>query len=303
MTPTKRTWSLSLSAIAILVIVYGVNLYQPHGAFAPSKSASSQSDSIDEETIRSSEDKSERADDGGEDRDQTEGPEDTEAHRGKDTADKDSEDEAYVREMVRNTSIEKTQERYSLLIEMLELTPAEIDALFEFLVEDAIASTRTKYSDGLGLDEDERLARLQEILSDEKLQRFLAYERNLADFRELQSVQSMLQQKGVPLTEAQRDGLLEILIDVQKQLDPERPSHIEHGSMEDFEYSLSQLDEYDRLVTELASSVLSATQVEYMFERNQKYSYERASQLEWHKQRLAANPDDDMPLWYVPKGD
>jgi hypothetical protein len=113
----------------------------------------------------------------------------------------------------------------------------------------------------------------------------------------------MLQQKGVPLTEAQRDGMLEILIDVQKQLDPERPSHIERGSIEDLEYSLGQWDEYDRLVTELASSVLSAKQVEYMFERNQKYSYERARQLEWHKERLAANPDDDMLFWYSPKED
>ena len=303
MTPAKRAWSLSLSAIAILVIVYGVNHYQPHGAFAPSQGESSQAESVNEETIRSSEDKSGRADDGVEDRDQIESPEDTEAHRGKDSADKDSEDEAYVREMVRTTSIERTQKRYSLLIEMLELTPAEIDALFEFLVEDTIASTKTKYSDGLGLDEDERLARLQEILSDEKLQQFLAYERNRADFRELQSVQSMLQQKGVPLTEAQRDGMLEILIDVQKQLDPKRPSHIERGSIESLEWSLGQLDEYDRLVTELASSVLSAKQVEYMFERNQKYSYERASELTWHKERLAADPDDDMLLWYTPKGD
>jgi hypothetical protein len=298
MTPAKRAWSLSLSAIAILVIVYGVSLYQPHGAFAPSESESSQSESVNEEAIRSSGDKSERADDGVLGRDQKESPEDTEAHRSK-----DAEDEAYVREMVRKVSIEKTRKRYSLLIEKLELTPAEIDALFEFLVEDTIASTKTAYSDGLGIDEDERLARLEEILSDEKLQQFLAYERNLGDFRELHSVQSMLQQKGVPLTEAQRDGVLEILIDVRKQLDPKRPSHIERGSMEDLEYTLGQLDEYDRLVTELASSVLSAKQVEYMFERNQKYSYERASQLEWHKERLAANPDDDMLLWYVPKGE
>jgi hypothetical protein len=186
---------------------------------------------------------------------------------------------------------------------MLGLTPAEIDALIEFLIEDTIAKTKTKYSDGLGLSEEERLARLQEILSDEKLQQFLAFERNRANFQELQSMQSMLQQRGVPLTEAQRDGMLDILIDVQKQLDPKRPSHLEHGSIESLEWSLGQLDEYDRLVTELASSILSAKQVEYMFERNQKYSYERASQLERHKERLAANPDDDMPLWYVPKGD
>ena len=73
--------------------------------------------------------------------------------------------------------------------------------------------------------------------------------------------------------------------------------------MEALEYTLSQLDEYDRLVTELAPSALSTKQVEYMFEREQHYSYERASTLAWHKQRRADNSDDDVALGYFPKRD
>ena len=299
MTPAKRAWSLSFSAIAISVIIYGMNLNQLHEAFQPFQSESSQLESVSEEANRFSGSKSEHGDDGVLDRDQKESLEKTEAHRSKVS---DDEARAREREKVRESAIERTQERYSLLIEKLELTQAENDALFEFIVEDTMAKTKTRYSDAQALSEEERLARLQEILPEQKLQRFLAYERNRWDFRELYYLQSMLQQKGVPLSATQRDSMLEILIDVREQLEP-KPIHMERGSMESFEHTLVQLDEYDRLVTELASSVLSAKQVEYMFERNQRYSYQRARQLELHKQRLAANPDDDTFLWYVPKGE
>jgi hypothetical protein len=73
--------------------------------------------------------------------------------------------------------------------------------------------------------------------------------------------------------------------------------------MEALEHRLNQIDENDRLVVELASSVLSVKQVEYVFERNQAHSYRRADILEWHKQRRADNPDDDLPLSYPAKRD
>jgi len=212
-------------------------------------------------------------------------------------------DEAATREWVTEETTRDIREDYSLLIEQLDLTPGEIEALLEFLIEDAIARTKTSYSDGVGMDEHERSARIEEILGDAKLQQFLAFERNLVEFRELQFVQNMLKQKEVSLTEAQSDGLLKIMIDVREQVGTTRPQHIEPGSIEAVEHTLSQLDEYDRLVTEVAPSVLSAKQVEYMFERNLEYSYRRSMTLEWHKQRRADNPDDEIALGYFPKKD
>ncbi len=212
-------------------------------------------------------------------------------------------DESATREWVTEETTREIREDYSLLIEKLDLTPNEAEALLEFLIEDAIARTKTSYSDGIGIDEHERSARIEEILGDAKLKQFLAFERNLAEFKELLSVQNMLKQKDVPLTEAQSDGLLEILIDVREQVGTMRPKHIEPGSIEAVEYTLSQLDEYDRLVTEVAPSVLLAKQVEYMFERNLEYSYQRSMTLEWHKQRRADNPDDKIAPGYFPKKD
>lgn len=212
-------------------------------------------------------------------------------------------DETETRKWVREETTREVREDYSLLIEHLDLSSSEREALLKFLIEDAIARTKTPYSDGIGMDEHERSARIAEVIGDAKLQQFLALERSLGEYREVQYVQSMLQQKGVPLTEAQRDGLLKILIDVREQIDMKRPAHIKRGTIESLEHTLSQLDDYDRLVTELAPSVLSAKQVEYMFERNQVHSYRRANRLEWDKQRRAENPDDNLPLSYPAKRD
>lgn len=214
-----------------------------------------------------------------------------------------SADEASTREWVREETTREVREDYSILLEHLGLTSGERNALLEFLIEDAIANTRTRYSDGIGMDEHERSARIAAIVGDAKRQQFLALERNLGEYRETQLVQSMLQQKDVALTEAQRDAFLKILIDVREQVDMKRPAHIEPGSMESLEHRLNEINEYDRLALELASSVLSAKQVEYMFERNQAHSYRRADVLEWHKQRKADNPEDDLPLGYPPKRD
>ncbi len=71
-----------------------------------------------------------------------------------------------------------------------------LHSLLQFLIEDEIARTRTRYSDGIGMDEHERSARIAEIIGDAKLQQFLALENNLGEYKEVQYVQSALQEKG-----------------------------------------------------------------------------------------------------------
>lgn len=210
-------------------------------------------------------------------------------------------DEATDRKMVREETTRDVTNWYSLLLEHLNLTPRETDALLSFLIEDRIARTRTRYASGIGMDELDRSNRIAAIIGDSTLQQFLALEHNLSEYREVQNVQSMLQLNDVPLTDAQRDGLLKILVDVREQVDMKPPANLKRDSMEALEHRLNEIDEHDRLALEMASSVLSTKQVEYMFERNQAYSYERANVLEWHKQRRADNPEDDLPLSYPPK--
>jgi hypothetical protein len=208
------------------------------------------------------------------------------------------DDEATTRKWVREETTREIKEEYFLLFEQLDLPSSENEALLEFLIEDAIAKTKTLYSDGIGMPEQERLSRIADIIGDAKLQQFLALEHNIQEYAEAQRVRSMLQEKDVPLTDKQVDQLLKILVDTREQIDPKPPANLDPRSMEALEYRLYQMDEYEHLVLELAPSVLSAKQVKYLFDRYQALSYMRANTLEWHKQRRADDPDDNLPLSY-----
>lgn len=207
-------------------------------------------------------------------------------------------DEAISRKEIREEATRDVNGIYPLLIEGLNLTASQQNALLSFLIEDEIARTRTSYSSGIGMDEEERSARIAVLIGEAKLQQFLALEQNIQEYREAYYVQSMLKQKAAPLTDMQQEGLVKILIDVREQIDMEPAAHIKRNSIESLEHTLDRLNEYERLALELAPSVLSSRQVEYMFERYQALSYRRADSLELHKQRRADNPDDEQLLWY-----
>jgi hypothetical protein len=202
------------------------------------------------------------------------------------------------RKMVREEATLDIQRVYPFLLEGLDLTASETDALLSFLIEDLIARTRTRYASGIGMDEHERSNKIAAIIGDFKLQQFLALERNRREYSEIQKVGSMLQEKGVPLSDTQRDELLKILVTTRNQIDPMLPVDSKHRSMETFELILTLEDDYDRLVMELAPSVLSSKQVEYLFERYQTMSYKRAYALEWQKQQRADDPARNLPLMY-----
>lgn len=207
-------------------------------------------------------------------------------------------DEATDRKMVREESTRYVANWYSLLLKHLDLPPREKDALISFLIEDLIARTKTRYASGIGMDEQERSSRIAAIIGDAKLQEFLALERNRREYSEVQKVGSVFQQHGVALSDTQRDGLLEILIEIREQDRVMPGANAEPRTIESLQHTLAQIDEYERLVMEQAQSVLSPKQVEYMFERYQRNSYRRAAAIEAQRKTRADNPDENVPLWY-----
>jgi len=206
-------------------------------------------------------------------------------------------DEDASRERVRESATRRIQKLYSLLLEDLDLTPSERDALFSLLIEDRIASTWTDYKRGETIDKETQSNRIAAIIGDSKLQKFRALERDLSAYGELQKIRSMLQQYDVPLADSQRDRLLKILIGVRGQYETPPPTDAKLGSIEELEHILAQRDEFERHVMELAPSVLSPEQATYLFEQYQYLSYERARALEQQKETVAAT-GEDSPWWY-----
>lgn len=287
--------ALTVSAIGLLIagFIFGTS----------SRTLPGNDKSSFEESVAENETSSEKTDPTASTRVAPQGSEDKSLEDDDVRPNREPDHEARTREWVREETTADVQRNYGLLLEHLDLAPDEKVALLEFLIEDVIANTKTLYSEGIGMPEDERSARIAEIIGDAKLRKLLTLERSLGEYRELSFVQAGLLENGAPLTETQRDDLLQIMIAVREQVDMTRPVHIERGSIESLEYMLDQLDERDRLVLELVPSVLTPKQVEYLFQRNQEYSYRRAAQLDSQKRRRADDPDDDLPLFYPAKRD
>ncbi|MEE8625908.1 MAG: hypothetical protein V3T19_11245, partial [Acidiferrobacterales bacterium] len=165
----------------------------------------------------------------------------------------------------------------------------------------ATETHRVRFTSSRPLDKDERLRRIAEIIGDSKLQQFLALEHNRNEYGEVARVRSMLQQNGFPLTDTERDGLVEILVAVREQDRVMPGADAKPRTIESLQHRMDQMDEYERLVLEMAPSVLSAKQVEYLFERYQALSYRRANALEHQRKARADNPDENLPLWYPPR--
>lgn len=218
-------------------------------------------------------------------------------------SDADLADESATRNLVRDQTTRDVREAYSLLLEHLDLAPREKDVLLELLIEDRIAGTmiysRGKaINEGKAMNEHERSNRIAAIIGYPKLQQFLALERNLFEYAEVQRIGSLLQQNGVPLTDTQRDGLFKILVETRGQYKTMPPSDAKRGSIESLEHRLSQQDEYGRHVLELAPSVLSPKQAQYLSEQYQYLSYQRADALEAQRKARADHTIEDGPVWY-----
>lgn len=213
-----------------------------------------------------------------------------------------AEEIATSRKEIKEEITREVNDIYSLLIKDFGLNSDQKDALMSLLIESEIAATKTAYSSGEGLDEQELSDRIAAIVGDSNRQKFLALNRYRAEYAETQKVRSLLKQNEVPINDAQTDKLLKILVNVRNQVDTRLPADMIRGSMESLEHRIDQMELYERLVLERAPSVLSTKQVEHLFERYQNLSYRRAFVLEFQKKARADDPaNEDFPTYYPPR--
>lgn len=212
-------------------------------------------------------------------------------------------DENASNEMVRELITQEIQLEYALLIERLDLSQSEKSTLLAFLTEARIAETTTLYTRGQTIDEQVRLNAISVIVGNSKLKQFLDLEHNRASFVEVQKVQSLLTTKGVPITDTQRDDLLEVLIEIQNQDISMPPTDAKPNSFEYLEYRLSEKIERKRLVMELAASVLSPEQIRYFDERNQHLIMQTTTAIQARKKAIATGATDDDRVWYAVPGE
>jgi hypothetical protein len=93
--------------------------------------------------------------------------------------------------------------------------------------------------------------------------------------------------------------MFDILVDVHERYPFTKPAAPDERSEEWIDEMLGQLDDTDRHVVELAPSVLSPTQVAYLFRAYDHMSRERIDLVEWQKNRKADRPDEDFG-WMTP---
>lgn len=208
-------------------------------------------------------------------------------------------DEDTARKELRRQVAREVRSRYSLLLEDLDLNPEEKEALLSLLINMRTATTTTIYKQGKPINMDERTKKIAAVIGDAKLQTFLGLERNLSAYSEVHKIGSILQQHGVPLADSQRDRLITTLVEVRERYKTPPSSDVERNSMEYLEHVVTQRDEFERHVMELAPSVLSAKQVRFLFEQYQHLAYERDAAVERQKDRIAAGEDVLLgyPAW------
>lgn len=188
------------------------------------------------------------------------------------------------------------------MFRQMELTETEQNDLTDFLVEVWVSKSRMENYNPQPIDEGDRQSGIAAIVGDEKLEQLLDMERDRAEYREAGRIGSLLRSNGVPLTATQQDRLLEILVEVRGSEEAVADPNAQPGTLEAIASKMATMDEYERLVLELAPSVLTNRQVELLFERYQALSYRRAHVLEMQKRSRANDTEeDDIPLYYLPR--
>lgn len=188
---------------------------------------------------------------------------------------------------------------YSQMYRHLGLTEAEQRDLTHFLVEVWMSDTIMRNYRPQPIEEGDRQAGIAAIIGDARLEKLLTLERNKTEYGEAGLVAKHLRSHGVPLSGIQQDRLLDILIHVRGREQAVANPIAQPGTVEAIESRMNTMDEYERLVLELAPSILSSRQMKLFFERYQALSYRRAEMLEMQKQtRANEDEDDDFPLGY-----
>jgi hypothetical protein len=187
----------------------------------------------------------------------------------------------------------------SLMFKHLGLTESEKSALTDFLVEVWMSSTWMRNYNPEPIEEGDRRAGIAAIIGDAKLEQLLNLESNGAEYREAGRIALLLQTNDVPLPDTQQDQILDILIQVRGRHQAFVEPNAQDATIEFVESQMATMDEYERLVLELAPSALSTRQLELLFDRYQAFSYRRAKILEMQKKSRANDTaEDDFPLVY-----
>mgnify|MGYP003576644304 FL=1 len=202
-------------------------------------------------------------------------------------------DEATVRADIRKHATEDVRDSYALLLEDLTLTPEErkdlVALLIEMQIEGVWSRGRTWEIRGREIPALERYERIAAVIRDQKLLAFVELEQNRQAYWETTQIARLMRRKDVPLTEKQLDGVFDMVVEVNARY-PYRPppTELDRNSAEYIEFVLTETDELDRHVVELATSVLSPTQVVHLFNAYDFMSRDRRSDVERQKKRRAA---------------
>jgi hypothetical protein len=215
-------------------------------------------------------------------------------------------DEATLRADMRKQATQDMRGSYSLLLEDLDVLPEQRQnletLLIDMMVEGMWTATRTFEIRGREIPLQERYERIAAVIGDQKLVEFLALEQNRYAYAETTQIARLLRRKDAPLTDTQRDGMFEILVDVHARYPYEEPpAELDRRSDEYIDELLRQTDDVDRHVIELATSVLSPAQVAYLFGAYDYMSRDRRSDVERQKKRKAAGDPLFMRVgWTTP---
>lgn len=209
-------------------------------------------------------------------------------------------DEATERERDRTSALREVKIGYTLLFDDLDLPEQDEKDLIDVLVDMWTESAWTSYQQGRKIGEQERSDRIAAVIGQQKLEQFLELQKNGQAYWETYQIALLLQRRGAPTTPAQRDEMFDVLVDVRAQYPyTSPPEELDRNSAEYMAYRLRQMDDFDRHVIELAPSVLSPTQVAYLFQAYDRMSRERIDLFEWQKKMRAERPDHDFG-WMSP---
>jgi hypothetical protein len=206
-------------------------------------------------------------------------------------------DEATMRERARKSASDDIRIAYTLLFEDLDLSEQQEKDLSNLLVEMELERTWTGYQRGKTIASEERHERIAAVIGEQKLDELLMLEVNRQAYWETYQIAALLQRRGVPTNKVQRDGVFDIVVEVRDRYPYTEPS-LDHRADEYIDQRLRQLDDFDRHVVELAPSVLSATQVGYLFQAYDRMSRERIDDVERQKKMKAGGTGIDG--WMTP---
>jgi hypothetical protein len=208
------------------------------------------------------------------------------------------DDEETISKRLRERGIREVTKVYSLLFDSLDLAQNERNALVSLLVDLRVAGTHTDCKRGRKIDPQVRSDQVAAIIGDTKLEQFLSLEQHLGSYAEVAFVNCVLEKHDRPMTDAERNEVLQILIDIRERELALPGADAARGSVESLEYRLAEIDERERLFFEQVASQLSAEQVGYLFEQYQRDSYFRADALERQRRARADENAEVLPLHY-----